>query len=252
METSSRRSALAIGLGLGGLLGLVGRASGQQGGRDAAVRPARGGTGAANAAPPQAVPAAVFGTIDLAVILEGYAKFKAIREQFKQYQASKMRELSKLQAEGKDAQEAMQKFAPNSPDYKDYENKLMMIQAKFEASKQQAQRDAAMRETEAMATILKEIQEITAYVAQGRRLTHVIKVSNEPVTANDPRALEAAMALPLIWADPATDITAEVLRVLNTQYQKAQQAAGAQAAPRGNAPATAAKPKVGAGTTRKQ
>jgi outer membrane protein len=253
METSSRRSALAVGLGLGGLLGLVGRASGQQGGRDAAVRRASNTPGAAGSTS-QAIPPAVIGTIDFDAVVAGYAKAKAIIEQLKQFQASRMREMTKLETEGKDLEASMQKLSPTSPDFKDYENKLTLIQAKYQATGEQIKRDFMMKRTEGMATIYKEIQEITAYVAKGRRLTHVIKVSNEPVSASDPRTLQLAEVMPLLWADPATDLTPEVLRVLNSQYQKAQaaQAENAPAAARaGNAPAAAAKPKDAGAASRK-
>lgn len=242
METSSRRSALAFGLGLGGLLGLVGRAAGQQGSRDNNVRPARNGNVGAAGAPP-AIPAPVIATIDPNAVMAGYAKVKAVGESFKQYQASRMKELTKLEAEGKDYETEIQKFAPNSPDFKKYEEKLTLIKAKLAAGEEQYKRDVSQRYGESMATLLKEVQEITAYVARTRHITHVLKCSKEPINTADPSTLDAAVKMPLMWADPATDITADVIRVLNSQYQKAQaEVESAQPAPRDAAAPKSAKP----------
>src|SRR4029077_21039747 len=72
---------------------------------------------------------------------------------------------------------------------------------------------------EAMATLYKEIQAMVARVAKWKKMTYVVKVSNQPVSGGNPNSVMAAMANTMIYADPSNDITNDVVYNLNRMYK---------------------------------
>jgi outer membrane protein len=114
----------------------------------------------------------------------------------------------------------MEKLQPGSPDFKNHDAKLARLKADLDSARELAQRDFAMREAEALATVYKEIQAMVEAVAKHNRMTYVVRVSNEPISAGDPNATIAAMSRSVVFSDPAGDITQLVVKLLNREYQK--------------------------------
>src|ERR1700761_5766456 len=97
---NSTRAALALGLGLVGVAGMVVPSMGQQPG-DGSVRQAAGNSAAAvQPKAPAPAPAAVIGTIDLEKVLKEYDKFKVGMEGIEADAMARSNELMKLQNEG--------------------------------------------------------------------------------------------------------------------------------------------------------
>ena len=126
----------------------------------------------------------------------------------------------KLETEGRQVAEQMQKFQPGSKDYRDHENKITEIRAKMEAGKEQAEREITLRQAETMATLYKEVQAYAQWVAKQRKMTHVMTVSNTPPSGSDPNSVLAAVNRPVVYADPRNDITNDVVFYLNQTYNK--------------------------------
>jgi Skp family chaperone for outer membrane proteins len=137
-----------------------------------------------------------------------------------------MKQLAK-EAEGLD---------PNGNDFKSKEAKLTELKAELEAKKEQSQVEFARREAEALGTIYKEIQEMTALVARHYGYNYIVRVNNEPLSAADPNVVLSAINRPVVYADPKSDITEMVLLNLNTRYDRLT-AAGA-ASPGASSPVT--------------
>lgn len=233
----SSRAVMAVGLALmgAGVLGL--KASAQ--GIDPAVRKSAVQTGGATAAAKQvaaAVPA-VFGTVDIEAVFKGYDKVKAQQEEFKAAAMSKHNELLKFQTEAQEQASMLQKMTPNSVDAKKIEDRITQLKAQLEAGREQAQRDFALRESEMLATLYKEVQAMVGRIAEYKGMTYVIQVSNEPVSGSNPNSVMAAMAKTVVYADNRNDITKDVVYNLNRAYK----AAGGTA-PKAAAPAAAANP----------
>ena len=70
-----------------------------------------------------------------------------------------------------------------------------------------------------MATLYKEVQAMVARVAQWRKMTYVVKVSNQPISGSNPNSVMAAMANTMVYADPRNDITNDVVFNLNRMYK---------------------------------
>ena len=103
------------------------------------------------------------------------------------------------------------------------------LKARYEAGREQAEREFASREAEAMATLYKEIQTMVARVAQWRKMTYIVKVSNQPISGGNPNSVMAAMANTMVYADPRNDITNDVVYNLN-RYLQANGGCGPKAA----------------------
>jgi outer membrane protein len=210
MVVSSRAVvAVAVGLGLA-----VGPALGQQ--QDNAVRK----TTSQSSAPKPPAPA-VFGTVDIDAVFKGYDKVKASSDEFKAAALARKQELMKLLNEAQQENEMLSKLTPGSVDAKKHEDKLTALKAQHEANREQAEREFALREAEALATLYKEIQQMVGAVAKTRGMTYVIKVSNEPISGSNPNSVMAAMAKTVVYADARNDITNDVVFWLNRNYKAA-------------------------------
>ena len=93
------------------------------------------------------------------------------------------------------------------------------LKARHEAGREQAEREFAQRQAEAMATLYKEIQEMVKKIAQWRKMNYVVKVSNQPITGTDPNSVMAAISSTMVYADPRNDITNDVIYNLNRFYK---------------------------------
>ncbi|MDX2038581.1 MAG: OmpH family outer membrane protein [Isosphaeraceae bacterium] len=231
----SSRAALAVGLGLLGMVGLVAPSMGQQ---DSRVRPAAN-AGTAPAAKP--VGPAVIGTLDMDAVLRSYDKFKYQMEQTQAEALNRHNDLMKLATEAKSQSEMLSKLAPGSPDSKKIEERITQLQAQFEAGRTQAQRDFERKDAELLATMYNDIQTMSAAVAKQRNMSFVIKYSATPASGTDPKTVEAALFRSVVYADPAVDVTADVIKWLNYYYKQ-----NGGPAPKGTGPAPTTTPAAGA------
>ena len=236
----SARAILSLGFSAMGLGLLVAPALGQE--QDGGVRRT---ANTASTAPVAPVPP-VIGTIDMDAVFKNYEKVKVSSEDFKAAAQARKADLMKIQAEAQQEAEMLAKYTQGTEDFKKHENRMTELKAKFEAGRETAERDFAAREAEAMATLYKEIQAMVARVAQWKKMTYIVKVSNQPISGGNPNSVMAAMANTIVYADPRNDITNDVVFNLNRMYKAtggtpAKPAAGATtpAPAGGSAPAPA-------------
>ncbi|MHC5539953.1 OmpH/Skp family outer membrane protein [Singulisphaera rosea] len=234
----SSRAIVTLGLGLAGFGMLASPSFGQQ--PDTAFR--KTNRMAAAPATPSAVPSApVIGTIDMSAVFKGYDKVKVLSEEFRAAVKAKEAEMMGLMQQMQKESEMLAKLTPGSIDFKKGENKITELKAKGEADRENAQRDFTIKEAEMMATVYKEIQNMVNAVARSKKMTYVLRVSNEPITSSDPRSALMAVERSVVFYDPANDITTLVVGHLNRVYKaaggvapKPGSAAAAPTSPRGN------------------
>jgi outer membrane protein len=229
----SSRTAWALGLGLLSVTFLVGQSLGQAGGSPKAEQP-----------PP---PPATLATIDIKAVIDGYDKAKFLNDQFQVEVRARQGELAKMGAKGQQLAKEMENFALGSAEYKDRENQVTKVRVELQAAREQAEREFAQKEADAMAQIYKEIQVMVKAVAEYYHYKYVVKVSNDSISGSDPNSVVAAISRPVVYADPGADITKTVLHNLNLQYARQ---GGTKPAARTTSPATGpasggAKPKTG-------
>jgi outer membrane protein len=210
---TSTRGIFAIGLGLAGLALLVGPLRGQ--GQDAAVRKT---SNPARTDPPAPV-APVIGTIDVDAVFKGYEKWKVTNNEFQAAVLARQNELMKLKSEAQEEAQMLSKLTPGTEDFKKHENKVTDLKARFEAGREQAQREFALREAENVATIYKEVQAMVSRVAQWRKMNYIVKVTNQPISGTDPSSVMNAINNTMVYADARNDITNDVVFNLNRTYK---------------------------------
>jgi outer membrane protein len=242
----SWRAIVTTGLCAVGLALLVGPSLGQQ--QDSGVRR----TASPSTGTPSAPVVPVIGTIDMDAVFKSYEKVKVSSEEFKAAAQARKAELVKIQGEAQQEAEMLAKLTPGTEDFKKHENKVTQLKAQFEAGREQAERDFAAREAEAMATLYKEIQAMVARVAVWRKMTYIVKVSNQPVSGSNPNSVMAAMANTVVYADTRNDITNDVVYNLNRVYKatggtSAKASAGTAPAAGPATPAPAAPGQAGDG-----
>jgi len=254
---TSPRAILRAALSLAGVVGLAATAPAQQPQDSAVHKTTTQGQAPAAPAPagnPQPIPQsalvpATFGTIDIQLVMKNYDKVKVKSEKFQADAMAEQEKLLKLQAEGKNAVERLQRFKPGTDDYKKITEELSDIKAKLDSKKEQLQAEFQMREVEAMVDTFNEIQQMTEAVAKKYKMAYVVKHSREPLTMSDRESVMASMSQALMFADGATDITKEVTYYLNVRYLRSgaprpkteaapAQANGANATAPGGAKAT--------------
>ena len=206
------RAALALSLGVVGVGAVAGLSIGQDGvAKTAGQQPAN---------QPKALPAAVLGSIDMDAVFKGYEKVDFIRKQIEAEANLKKAELGKIMSTAQQLAKEMESLQPGSPDFKDRDSKLTKLRVELDGSREQAQREFASREADALATIYKEIQAMVEAVAKYNHMTYVVRISSEPITGGDPNSVVAAMSRSVVYADPSTDITQVVTRMLNKKYKE--------------------------------
>ena len=239
---ASSRGILAIGLGLTGLAILVAPTLGQPQQKDGAVRKAASPTASTKWPTPIAP---VIGTVDLELVFKSYHKVAQSNKEYSAALMARKNELMKIMSEAQEESQMLSKLAPGTEDYRKHENKVTQLKAQHEAGREQAEREFALRQAEAMATLYKEIQEMVKMLAKERNMNYVVKVSSQPITGTDPNSVMAAISSTMVYADPRNDLTNDVIHNLNRFYKAtavpaAKSAAGAGSAPGlpSNAPGT--------------
>lgn len=217
----SPRKMWVIGLSLAGAVSMVAPTQGQAPKVDRQVQGASNNAGArpANGALKPGAPTIV-GTIDLDYVFKNYDKVRAANKELGAAIQVRKGELMKYEEEARSVFEMMKKLNPTSEDYHKHENRLTELKAKAEASKESAEREITLRQAETMATLYKEVQAYSKWVAQKRGITHVMTSNSTPPSGSDPNSVMAAVNRPVIFAEPANDITQDVVYYLNTSYQK--------------------------------
>ncbi|HEU5116142.1 MAG TPA: OmpH family outer membrane protein [Isosphaeraceae bacterium] len=218
-----RRAAWTCGVGLTLLSGvmLVARTSGQ----DNAVQKTSG-----QSANRSLIAVARIGCVDMEAVFKGYKKVEFLKDEIEVEAKAKQAELTKLMSDAQQVAKEMESFQPGSEDFKKHDAKMSEYRIRLDSEREQAQKEFAAKEAEALATIYKEIEAVVKQVAEYNQMNYVVRVSNEPVSGSDPNSVMAAMSRAVVYSDPSMDITNVVVSSLNARYQAQNPAAAARPA----------------------
>ena len=165
------------------------------------------------------LPSVRIGAIDMEKVFKDYKKVEFTSNQLKADATSRQGELAKIGNQMQQIAKEMEGLAPNSNDFTGKESQLTELKIKLETEREKAQAEFARREAQALAQIYREIQDVSAAVAKANGMHYIVKVSNEPVSGDEPNSVMAAMAHSVIYSDPSLDITSVVVQVLNKKYE---------------------------------
>ena len=207
MAGSSRRQALTKGLILGGLAGCVGTALGQS-------PPAEPSKPEPPSAPPAALGTKV-GTINLGRVWEEVDRIKTQGEQFKKDAAGRRRELAKMAEKIRAEIEHKNSLPPGSEAHGQSEARIAQLQKELQKARAKIEKDFARRQSELVATLYQEIQEAVGTIAKRRGLSMILKISDPPKTTDQTALASIFISQNVVYADPALEITREVIAKLN-------------------------------------
>jgi Skp family chaperone for outer membrane proteins len=243
MRTTTR-ILIAGSLGLGALAGFVARPS--LGQNDPKVQKTATSAPAGTAARPAApVTPAVIGSIDMERAIQEYQRYKDSSAKFQSESMNGQKELQNMLAEAKSVAEMREKYKIGTPDYNKFNDKLAEIEAKFQAEKQKMSTQFAQAEAGAVAEIFNDIRQMCEAVAKNKNMNFVVQVGkNEALTGENPDQVMATLSRNVVYYNPASDITNDVIYALNYYYKKKKESAGTATpapapAPAGAAPAAA-------------
>jgi Skp family chaperone for outer membrane proteins len=168
---------------------------------------------------PPAPVAPVIGTIDVDAVFKGYEKWKVTNNEFQAAVLARQNDLMKIKSEAQEEAQMLSKLTPGTADFKKHEDRVTELKARFEAGRETAQREFALREAENVATIYKEVQSMVGRIAQWRKMTYVVKVTNQPISGTDPNSVMNAINSTMVYADTRNDITNDVIYNLNRTYK---------------------------------
>jgi Skp family chaperone for outer membrane proteins len=241
MRTSTR-ALIVAGLGLSAMVGFVAHPTLGQTDKDvkrSAAPPSNNGTGARPAAPTLAP--AVVGSLDLERAMYEYEKFKESSAKFQAETLKSQADLTNMLTEAKGYADQAERFKPGTPEYQRLSDKMSEIKAKLAAEKEKLQAQFALKESSTVADIYNDVRRMTEAVAKQKGMSFIVQVGKaEQLTGENPQEVMAAIARNVVYYNPSTDITNDVIYALNYYWKKGKEANGTPAA--APAPAAAAAP----------
>ena len=93
------------------------------------------------------------------------------------------------------------------------------LKARFEAGASKPNASSRREKPRRWRRSTRKIQAMVGRIAQWRKMTYIVKVSNQPISGENPNSVMAAMANTMVYADPRNDITNDVVYNLNKIYK---------------------------------
>lgn len=175
--------------------------------------------------------ATAVGVVDLSRVLEEHQQFQTLREQMRSRVQGKETQLQSMMNEAKQLRDIQKDLDPNSADYRNNESKLTQLVAQIETFRQQTRRDLINEEATLYHDVYIQIRKVVEWVAQKRGIQLVLRVSNDPISPDNPEEVIKAVNRRVLYHDASLDLTGDVLSVLNRSSQQ-KQAAGQGTTPR--------------------
>ncbi|MGA2621298.1 MAG: OmpH family outer membrane protein [Thermoguttaceae bacterium] len=155
--------------------------------------------------------------VDVAYIFKKHARFKAQREEWR---ADFMRtqEEFKARSEGMKKQaEHLKDFRPGTPDYKALEEELVDQQAKLQGQTTLKQKEFQQREAKIFYNVYQEILQEVKYYCQANSVGLVLNFNGDAMNSENPEDVGRGVMRPVVFYDPALDITPIILKRLSPE-----------------------------------
>lgn len=231
MKTTNRALVVA-GLGLGALVGLVARPSLGQSDKDVKRSAAPAANGQGQRAPAPALTAAIVGSLDMERAIQDYEKYKESSAKFQADALKSQGDLQQLLTEAKGYADQAERFKPGTPEFTKLSDRITEVKAKYAAEKEKLQAQFTLQESSSVADIYNDVRRMTEAVAKQKGMTFVVQVGKaEQLTGENPNEVMAAIGRNVVYYNPGTDITSDVVYALNYYYKKGKEANGTPAAP---------------------
>ena len=179
---------------------------------------------ASGAGQPAAAPAG--GTrvavVDLVTVFNDYELTKTLNQKMTDLETS-LRDQDQKKAAGVDAQaKAVQAFDPNSAEYVKAKKELVVLQVDYQVWKGTQQDEVGQKHLAWVNATYANVEAEVAAIAKARGFQLVITREDLDTTVNDSKVmLKQIIGRKVIYSDGSVDLTQDVLKNLNTAFQKA-------------------------------
>ncbi len=168
---------------------------------------------------------------------ELFARYKrpaALEKQIRERQQEIIKEAEGRRAALEQQRQALQAFKPGTPDYQEKRVALRREEIEFQVWRTLADEEIKQRHKDSFRSIYDDVRRGVAKVAKQKGLQIVLTYDTLAEDAPDSQALRQQILLQkVVYWEPQLDITEEVLKVINDEFDAKQKEGGA--APRGDA-----------------
>jgi Skp family chaperone for outer membrane proteins len=180
----------------------------------AQTRPAGTTPGYRPTAPPTGV-----GLLDLSRVFKQYVAFQKEMDDMKA-DVDRAEEHMKQQTESlKQMAMQLQERKPGSPDYKQLEADLTKRRSDLQVQMQLMRKQFLEREADIYDRHYKAIQNEVSYFASQQNLAAVLRFNKSEADATNPQDVLGKINQPIVWHNPAVDITERIIYNLNARVQ---------------------------------
>ncbi len=154
--------------------------------------------------------------VDIAHIFNNYDKFKNATEDLKADAKAREGDLAKVQAELKSLVAKRAQLNPDTPTYKDVEQKIATKKAEMELMADGFRREFTQREANVYHQTYQEVEAAIRKYSEAYGITLVLRAArNEDISAANPKDVIKEVSQQVIYSTPEMDITDEILSMLN-------------------------------------
>jgi Skp family chaperone for outer membrane proteins len=159
----------------------------------------------------------VVAVVDLPMLMQNHVRFKAKQEELK-HQIQAAEEMVKQdQKIIEEHMKKMQEFKPQSPDFKTAEEQAAKLNADLQLKVNIQKRNFAEYRTKAFAEVQDEVANYVHHYALQQGILIVLNYNGEDVDVNNPQSVMQALYNPVLYKHPASDITQQILQMINMQ-----------------------------------
>jgi RNA polymerase sigma factor (sigma-70 family) len=162
--------------------------------------------------------AAAIGSLNLEAVFKRSEKVQATHKEHNAANLSRKNELAIMLSDIRAEIQILSKLTPGSVDHNRHEARATDLKARYEAAREQVERESTRQSAGALATVYTEIQDTVAALAKDKGLTYVVKVAPAPRTDSEHSEISSAVNNSVVYADPRNDLTEEVIAELNRRF----------------------------------
>lgn len=156
--------------------------------------------------------------VDVAYVFKKYNKFNGNYEVMKQEVKQREQEIVEAQNELKNLVTQKQNFTPDSPNYKQIDQKLAQKKAELEILAQNSRQEFTQKEASLYHQTYQEVEAVIRQYAERNGITLVLRASrDEGSSAANPQEVIKEVSQQVIYALPGMDITEQILATLNAK-----------------------------------
>ncbi|MDX1962815.1 MAG: OmpH family outer membrane protein [Pirellulales bacterium] len=153
--------------------------------------------------------------IDVSVIFKDHVRFKQAIEQMKTEVEQVENSLKADYENMKKMAEQIKAMNPGSPEFKKLETDFAKADLDFKFKRAQSSKDFAEREGKLYYAIYLEIDQVVKEIAIRNNIALVLRHHSDKIDSNDRTEILRGISKPIVYVNPALDITQHVLNVLN-------------------------------------